>query len=372
MKPVVAIVLPPREGFAPGDTGAIGLLVHRLSGFPGRFRPVVLGMKRQDPFAGVDYIATPPAWLPMKLSSRYAHAVAHRLALLQPALVEVHNRPDIALILANRLRHIPVCLHLHNDPLGMRALPTPRARAQLLASLARVVTVSDYLRQRLLQGLPPPERHPAVLPNCLDLRQIPPSPPEREPTILFAGRVVADKGADSFVTAAGAALRALPAWSAVIIGADRFGPDSPETPWLRELRPKAAVAGVAMLGYQPHDAVLAAMARAAIVVVPSRWAEPFGLTALEAMAAGAALLCSRSGGLREICDGIGEAIDPENPAAMADSIIALARDPAHRAAIGAAGRERALRFDLPAAAARLDALRQDVLGAWQHPPARPI
>ena len=31
-----------------------------------------------------------------------------------------------------------------------------------------------------------------------------------------------------------------------------------------------------MLGYRPHAAVLEAMSRAAIVVVPSRWQEPFG------------------------------------------------------------------------------------------------
>jgi len=59
-----------------------------------------------------------------------------------------------------------------------------------------------------------------------------------------------------------------------MIGADRFGPDSPETPFLRALRPAAEKAGVNMLGYRAHAEVLATMRRAAIVVVPSRWAEP--------------------------------------------------------------------------------------------------
>ena len=59
-----------------------------------------------------------------------------------------------------------------------------------------------------------------------------------------------------------------------MIGADRFAPDSPETGFIRALRPEAEAAGVAMLGYRPHGDVLAAMARAAIVVVPSRWPEP--------------------------------------------------------------------------------------------------
>ena len=59
------------------------------------------------------------------------------------------------------------------------------------------------------------------------------------------------------------------------------------------------------------------MARAAIVVVPSRWPEPFGLTALEAMACGAALLCSPRGGLPEAAGDAAQTIDPDDPAAMA-------------------------------------------------------
>ena len=42
--------------------------------------------------------------------------------------------------------------------------------------------------------------------NWLDLRAVPPSPEQRERMILFAGRVVADKGADTFVAACAAAL----------------------------------------------------------------------------------------------------------------------------------------------------------------------
>lgn len=181
--------------------------------------------------------------------------------------------------------------------------------------------------------------------------------------ILFAGRVVRDKGSDSFVEACATALPRLPGWRGVMIGADRFGPDSPETPWLEQLRPRAAAAGVEMWGYRPHAEVMAAMARAAIVVVPSRWPEPFGLTALEAMAAGAALLCAPRGGLPEVFGEAGVAIDPDDPAMMAAAMLEVAGDPAGMAALGAAGRERAKRFDLPQAARRLDGLRRQALAA---------
>jgi glycosyltransferase involved in cell wall biosynthesis len=208
-----------------------------------------------------------------------------------------------------------------------------------------------------------PPREVAVLPNCIDLAALPP-PAERERTLLFAGRVVADKGADAFVAASALALPELPGWRAEMIGADRFGADSPETPFLRKLRPYAAAAGVALLGWRPHDEVMAALARAAIAVVPSRWPEPFGLAALEALASGTPLLCSCRGGLAEVTGQAAVAIDPDDPRGLAEAMVALALDPARRAALERAGRARAALFDAPAAAARLDALRRDVLGAW--------
>jgi UDP-glucose:(glucosyl)LPS alpha-1,2-glucosyltransferase len=367
MTPTVAMVLPPREGFAPGATGAVGLMVQRLAGhpgaFPGTFAPVVLGMPQAAPFAGIQYRGIRLSWLPLRQADRYARGVARAIRALRPALIEVHNRPDVARYLARRFPALPVCLFLHNDPQGMRGTRNAAGRARLLAETARVAVVSDYLRSRLLEGVAAPARPPAVLPNCIDLRDIPASPEPRENLILFAGRVVSDKGADGFVAACARALPRLAGWRAEMIGADRFGPDSPETPWLRALRPQAEAAGVTMTGYQLHEAVLSAMARAAIVVVPSRWAEPFGLTALEAMACGAALLCARTGGLPEVVGDAALPVDPDDPACMAESIVALARDPARMAALGSAGRQRAQGFDLPLAAQRLDALRRDVLAS---------
>ncbi len=371
-EPRVALVLPPREDFSPGATGAVGLLVHRLASWPGDFAQTVFGVAQAAPFADVAFRPVRPSWWPGSFNRRYARGVARGLRALGPALVEVHNRPDLALFLARRFPRVPVLLFLNNDPQGMRAAGPPAARAALLRRLAGVACSSEFLVRRLLEGVAAPGRAPVVVPNWLDLRQVPPSPPEREPVILFAGRVVRDKGADSFVAACARALPRLPGWRAEMIGADRFGPDSPDTAFLRGLRPQAAAAGVAMLGYRPHAQVMQAMARAAIVVVPSRWDEPFGLTALEAMAAGAALLCAPRGGLPEVFGDAGVAIDPDDPAALAAAMIALGTDPAARAALSAAGRVRARGFDLPVAAAAIEALRHRVLAEWPRRTGHPI
>ena len=116
------------------------------------------------------------------------------------------------------------------------------------------------------------------------------------------------------------------------------------------------------LGHLPHGAVLHAMSRAAIVAVPSLWPEPFGLTALEAMAGGAALVCSAQGNLPALVGDAAVLVPPGDPAALAAAITALAGDPARRAALGRAGVARAAAFDLAAAAAALDRVRADILG----------
>jgi UDP-glucose:(glucosyl)LPS alpha-1,2-glucosyltransferase len=377
----VAIVLPPREGFGPGPTGAVGLIAHRLAAAPSDseappFRPSVIGgQQRGELFGDVPFHpAKPVAWLPVNPNRRYAAGVARLLRGLRPALVEVHNRTEIALDLARGLRGVPVSLFLHNDPQGMGGLATPRARAEVLRRLARVVTVSEFVRARMLDAVPLPLPGPApfVLPNCIDFADLPePLPPgRRENLILFAGRLVPEKGPDTFVSACAVALRKLTGWRAEMIGADRFRAGGADTRLIAALRPRAEAAGVRMLGYQPHAAVLAAMARATIVVVPSRWQEPFGLAALEAMASGAALVCSPRGGLPEVG---GDAVcyaDPEDPEAVAAAILALAKDPAYRNALARAGLARARFFDLPATAHRLHSLRREILRDWDARPAR--
>jgi len=333
----------------------VGLLVNRLAD-PADW--VVGRPLPGEPFAGRRFAAAPPVCWPPAGPMRYEAAVARVLRRLRPARIEVHNRPEIARSLARRFPAADVALFLHNDPRAMRRARTATARASLLRRM-QVVCVSETVRGWFLDGLAPAQvsgERVAVLLNCLALDELPPKLPaaERDGLILFAGRLVADKGADAFVAACASVLPNLPGWRAEMIGADRFAADSPETPFLAALRPRAAAAGVRLLGHLPHDRVLEAMARAAIVVVPSRWQEPFGMTALEAMGCGAALIVSPRPGLREV---VGDAALLAEPEALAPALLRLARDPALRAALSARGLERAAGFSAPAARARLGALR---------------
>src|SRR5271166_5941380 len=132
--PLVAVVLPPREGFGPGRTGAVGLIVQRLAAAPGPYRTVVIGGAQEGAiFAAPSFHAVAPTWLGWgNINIRHAAAVARELRPLRPALIEVHNRPEMALSLAQRLTEAKVCLFLHNDPQTMRMARSPAERERLM------------------------------------------------------------------------------------------------------------------------------------------------------------------------------------------------------------------------------------------------
>src|SRR5207245_5777728 len=111
--------------------------------------------------------------------------------------------------------------------------------------------------------------------------------------------------------------------------------DGPERPGLEAIDPSAT-----FLGWQPRLDDL--LARWDVFALPSR-EEAFGIAALEAMAAGRPVVATRVGGLPELIeDGLtGLLVPPDDPAALAAALARLAADPALRARMGQAARERA-------------------------------
>jgi glycosyltransferase involved in cell wall biosynthesis len=155
----------------------------------------------------------------------------------------------------------------------------------------------------------------------------PPSPPA--PSLLCVGRLVPIKGHRILFEAFRRVRADLPELSLSVAGTGELE---------RELR-AAAPEGVRFLGRvspPPYE-------ECAVVVVPSL-GEGFGMVALEAMERGRPVIASRVGGLPEIvADGAtGLVVPPGEPAALADAILALVRDPARGARMGAAGRARAV------------------------------
>jgi glycosyltransferase involved in cell wall biosynthesis len=65
------------------------------------------------------------------------------------------------------------------------------------------------------------------------------------------------------------------------------------------LRPQAEKAGAQVLGWVDHPRMGALYQRAAALLMPSRWQEPFGLAGLESLTLGTPVVAWRSGGVEE-------------------------------------------------------------------------
>lgn len=96
----------------------------------------------------------------------------------------------------------------------------------------------------------------------------------------------------------------------------------------------------------PHREIMTCFAAAAVAVVPSRWQEPLGLVAIEAMAAGTPVVVTRVGALPEVVthEVTGLVVEPGDAGALAEALDKVVSDPALQHAYGAAGRVRAQRF----------------------------
>ena len=169
------------------------------------------------------------------------------------------------------------------------------------------------------------------------------------------GRVRAQKGSDVFVDAMCRLLPRYPDFTAVMVGA--ITPE--QTVFAGELTQRIAAAGltsrIVITGELPIEEVQRWYRRLTIYAFTSR-NEGFGLTLIEAMAAGAALVASRAGAAELVVeDGVTGVLTPPGDAdSLAAAIEPLMRDPAAAAAMGARARQRVVEtFSLDAEANRI-------------------
>jgi glycosyltransferase involved in cell wall biosynthesis len=170
----------------------------------------------------------------------------------------------------------------------------------------------------------------------------PPRPPlEGLPRVMFAGRLVPEKGVDVLLSAFAAVAQRLPDAELHVAGT------GPEEAALRGLTDRLGIGErVRWLGYLPRDAMEAHFDGAWVQAVPSQWEEPFGNVSTEAHMRGTAVVASRLGGQADIVEdgATGFLLPPRDAAAWAEALRVLLSERTRAEAFGAAGRERALRL----------------------------
>jgi glycosyltransferase involved in cell wall biosynthesis len=217
-----------------------------------------------------------------------------------------------------------------------------------------IVANSEAVRRRLIEeGLEPVE----VVFNGVPIPS--PRPPlSSSPAVAFAGRLVREKGVDVLLRAFARVVAEIPTARLLLAG------DGPERERLTKLTAELGLsATVSMLGHLSREQLERACAVAWVQCVPSRWAEPFGMVAAEALMRGTAVVASGCGGLTEIVqDGrTGILVPPGDAEALAEALLRLLRNRELAEQMGRAGREVALaRFSEGAFVDRFEQLHQEL------------
>ncbi len=227
---------------------------------------------------------------------------------------------------------VPLVATIHATEHGRNGgLFTPLQRAihreewRLTHEAWRVIACSRYMAEEVSRLFATPPEKLAVIPNAVDARHFGASfmgGQAREtlglegPTILFVGRLVPEKGVQVLLRAMPAVLERHPAARCLIAGRGPF--HETLTALAREL---GVAERVRFLGFVDEARKQALLHGATVVVVPSLY-EPFGIIALEAMAAGTPVIASATGGLAEIVDHrlTGIMVPPGDPDALAEAI----------------------------------------------------
>lgn len=263
-----------------------------------------------------------------------------------PDLVHV-NLSDATVFFHLRTERAQPCPTLVSARVSLRGLPSgPRTLLGTVLERAAWVTANSAAVQADLLELDPGlAGRSSVVYNALEAPEASP-PADGPPLVVGLGRVVRDKGFDVLVDAFAAVRRARPDARLLIAG------DGAEHAAVADrVRDLGLDGAVELPGWVDPDDVPALLARAAVVVVPSRWREAFGLAALQAALAARPVVATRVGGLAEVVEdgATGTLVPNEDADAMARAILSLLDDPERARRLGEHARERALaRFSWPA------------------------
>ncbi len=202
-------------------------------------------------------------------------------------IVEIHNRPQILNILKKEIK-TKFILYFHNDPLSMKGSKTISERLNLLNNVDKIIFVSQWTQKRFFNDLDKKliDKTEVVYPSIHKSKKV----HKKNKNIVFVGKLNKSKGYDIYKDAIIRILDEYKNWKAYSIG-----DEDRDRPYINHARHFE-------LGFLEHRNVLKFLDKSEIAVVPSRWEEPFGRTALESSSRACATIISNRGGLPETTD----------------------------------------------------------------------
>jgi glycosyltransferase involved in cell wall biosynthesis len=305
--------------------------------------------------------AEPISWL--QFANDAADRIMRTAREFRPDVIHCHDWVTVLAGIVCRWRlNIPLVFHLH--------LPN---RNQLCASVenlglvcADLVTVNSEfmygeLKRRQLANYFLPLKRVEVVKNGVDTDRFVPSAdwPADDGYVLFVGRLVEQKGVEYLLRAFYYVRVKFPHIRLRIVGKGEF------KPMLERLCTNLILSGeVEFIEWTTGEDLVRHYQRAQIVVIPSVY-EPFGMTALEALACQRPVVASRVGGLQEIIEHqvTGFLADPKDELDLARWIMTLLANSELRNQMGKAGRNVVLSqgYTWPQIAGRFVDLYKEIL-----------
>jgi len=220
----------------------------------------------------------------------------------------------------------------HADGAGATARRVMRAAQQRRA--AGLLVTTDAAREKVHADVPVEMVPPGVELDAFPGPERAAPPPDRPPTAIFLANLRAHKGIFTLLGAWPEVARRVPGARLLVAGG---GPDEADVRAAAARSPAAAT--IELLGAVQRDAVPDTLALADVSCQPAH-GEPFGWSAVEAMACGLPVVVTDAGGLGSVVPAeAGLKVPPADEAALAAALADLLGDAARRRAMGAAGRE---------------------------------
>ena len=348
--PKIAYVLLRNAHFGPRLASSVELCVRDLVLYSRYARSTLVACPPVDkPFEGLEIATIPEVSVGGNVAKALGVARLLRRRGIDIAVVENHL-PAASLIASTSGAR--VILHSHAYETAPRGAASVAAARVKVAPLAGFAFVSEDALARFRANFPFARAPMRAIPNGLDMQAWSATEP-KDSSLLSVGRALADKGHIEAMAAIVRTLKTRPYWKArfILSATER----EPET--VRTLGNAAEASGgrIRIDSNLPHAEVRAAWEKAAIGLALTKTPEPFGRTALEALASGAALITSGLGGLAEVCGPCAIMVDPGDADALAAALGALIDAPDQRTDLARAGRKRVeALFDIRTAAGRMD------------------
>ena len=283
----IATILPYKENYSLEKASAASLWVAEFyKGSKFRVNNIIYGYTKSKNYLTKNYTNIPLKNINSKFKSstnEYCKKLVKEINSKNFDIIEIHNRP---LIFFNLLKKIDkkFIFYFHNDPLSMKGSKKISERLLILKTSEKIIFVSEWVRKRFFLDLDRKliSKTEVVYPSVNKV-----SPIKKDKIITFVGRLNHSKGYDIFSKTIIKILDKYPQWKALSIGDEERRSIYINHPNHKEL------------GFLNHKKTLEIFNKSEVAVIPSRWEEPFGRTALEASSRGCATIISNRGGLIE-------------------------------------------------------------------------